>query len=258
MRRRDFISFVGAGAVTWPIAARAQPVPMPVVGYLSTGSADSDGTFLVAFRKGLSETGHVEGKNVAIEYRWAEFQMDRLPAMAADLVDRSVAAIATIGGTPTALVAKAATSTIPIVFYLGIDPVQFGLVTSLNRPGGNMTGVAALQAELVAKRVELLREMVPKAASLALLVNPANRYTETETQVSQDSARSLGLQLHVLRASTASEIDSAFAALAGLQADALLVSADLLLLSRREQIVAAAAGHALPTIYGWREYAAVL
>ena len=246
---------MGAGAVTWPIAARAQPVPMPVVGYLSTGSADSDGTFLVAFRKGLSETGHVEGKNVAIEYRWAEFQMDRLPAMAADLVDRSVAAIATIGGTPTALVAKAATSTIPIVFYLGIDPVQFGLVTSLNRPGGNMTGVAALQAELVAKRVELLREMVPKAASLALLVNPANRYTETETQVSQDSARSLGLQLHVLRASTASEIDSAFAALAGLQADALLVSADLFLLSRREQIVAAAAGHALPTIYGWREYA---
>lgn len=229
---------------------------MPVVGYLSTGSAESDaGTFLVAFRKGLTETGHVEGKNVAIEYRWAEFQMDRLPAMAADLVDRSVAVIATIGGTPTALVAKAATSTIPIVFYLGIDPVQFGLVTSLNRPGGNMTGVAALQAELVAKRVDLLRELVPKAASLALLVNPANRYTETETQVSQDSARSLGLQLHLLRASTAGEIDTAFAALAVLQADALLVSADLFLLSRREQIVAATAGHALPTIYGWREYA---
>ena len=181
--------------------------------------------------------------------------MDRLPAMATDLVDRSVAAIATIGGTPTALVAKAATLTIPIVFYLGIDPVQYGLVTSLNRPGGNMTGVAALQAELVAKRVELLRELVPKAASLVLLVNPANRYTETETQVSQESARSLGLQLHVLRASTVGEIDTAFAALAGLQADALLVSADLFLLSRREQIVAGAAGHALPTIYGWREYA---
>jgi putative ABC transport system substrate-binding protein len=256
MGRRRFVAFFG-GAAVWPFAAHAQQTAMPTIGYLTTGSPESDAVpFLAAFHQGLGETGHVEGKNVAIEYRWAEFQMDRLPAMAADLVRRPVAAIAAIGGTPTALVAKVATSTIPIVFYLGIDPVQSGLVASLNRPGGNMTGVAALQAELVVKRVELLHELAPKAAAIALLVNPSNRYTETETLVAQDGARSLGLQLHVLRASTASDIDAAFGMLAELRAGALLVSADLFLLSRREQLVALAAQHALPAIYAWREYAA--
>src|SRR5437764_98342 len=169
---------------------------MPVIGYLTTGSPESDAVpFLAAFRQGLGEIGYVEGRNVAIEYCWAEFQMDRLPEMAGDLVRRPVTAIAAIGGTPTALVAKAATSAIPVVFYLGVDPVEFGLVASLNRPGGNMTGVAALQANLVAKRVELLHELVSKAAVVALLINPANRYSETEARVAQDAASSLGLQL---------------------------------------------------------------
>lgn len=255
LRRREFLSVVGGAALAWPLAARAQQPTMPVIGYLSTGSPESDAVpFLAAFHQGLGETGYVEGKNVAIEYRWAEFQMERLPAMAADLVRRPVAAIAAIGGTPTALVAKVATSTIPIVFYLGIDPVRSGLVASLNRPGGNMTGVAALQAELVVKRVELLHELAPKAAGIAVLVNPSNRYTETETLVAQDGAHSLGLQLHILRASTANDIDAAFGMLAQLRAGALLVSADLFLLSRREQLVALAAQHALPAIYAWREY----
>ena len=231
---------------------------MPVIGYLSTGTLESDAVpFLAAFRQGLGETGYIEGQNVAIEYRLAEFQNDRLPAMAADLVRRSVTAIATIGGTPPALVAKAATSTIPIVFYSGVDPVQFGLVASLNRPGGNVTGVAALQAALIAKRIELLHETVPKASVVALLVNPTNRYTETETQVLYDGARSLGLQLHVVRASTVSDIDIAFGTVTELRPGALIISADLFLHSQREQLVALAAKHVLPTIYAWREYGTV-
>jgi putative ABC transport system substrate-binding protein len=254
MRRREFIKLLGGASAMWPLATHAQQPAMPVIGYLTTGTPESDVPFLAAFREGLRVTGHTEGKNVAIEYRWAEFQMDRLPALADDLVRRQVAAIAAIGGTPPALVAKAATSISPVVFYLGIDPIRFGLVASLNRPGGNMTGVAALQAELVAKRVELLHELVPKATVIALLVNPTNRYTETETQVTQDGARSLGLQLRVLNASTASEIDAAFTQV---PADVLLVSADLFLLSRREQIVARAAEHALPAIYAWHEYSTV-
>jgi putative tryptophan/tyrosine transport system substrate-binding protein len=256
VRRREFISLVGSAAAAWPLAARAQSSGMPVIGYLTTGTPESDAVpFLAAFREGLRATGRTEGKNVSIEYRWGEFQTDRLPALADDLIRHQVAAIAAIGGTPTALVAKAATSTIPVVFYLGIDPVRFGLIASLSRPGGNMTGVAALQAELVAKRVELLHELVPKAAVIALLVNPTNRYTETETQVSQETAGSLGLQLRVLNASTGAEIDAAFEALPQTRAHVLLVSADLFLLSRREQIVAQAAEHLLPAIYGWQEYA---
>ena len=256
MRRRDFIKGIAGSATVWTYAARAQQPAMPVIGYLSTGTPESDAApFLAAFREGLRVTGHIEGKNVAIEYRWAEFQMDRLPALADDLVRRQVAVIAAMGGTPPALVAKAATSTIPVVFYLGIDPIRFGLISSLSRPGGNMTGVAALQAELVGKRVELLHELVPKATVMALLVNPTNRYTETETQVSQDSVRSLGLQLRVLKASTAAEIDAAFESLVQARADVLLVSADLFLFSQRNQIVTRAAEHLLPAIYGWHEYA---
>jgi putative ABC transport system substrate-binding protein len=252
MQRRDFIKAVAGSAATLSFPARAQELSPPVIGYLTTGTRESDAVpFLTAFREGLRATGRIEGKNFSIEYRWAEFQMDRLPELADDLVHRQVAAIAAIGGTPTALVAKAATSTIPIVFYLGIDPVHFGLVASLNRPGGNMTGVAALQAELVAKRVELLHELVPKASVVALLVNPTNRYTETETQVSQDTTRSLGLQLRVLNAHTAVEIE---AVLAQAGADVLLVSADLFLHSQRERIVARAAEQMLPAMYGWHEY----
>jgi putative ABC transport system substrate-binding protein len=235
--------------------SRAQQPAMPVIGCLSTGSPESDAVHLAAFRQGLGEIGYVEGQNVTIEYRWAEFQYERLSAMAADLVRRPVTAIAAIGGTPPALAAKAATSTIPIVFYVGIDPIEFDLVASLNRPGRNMTGVAALQHELVAKRFELLHELVPKAAVVAVLVNPTNSYTESETRAAHDGARSLGLQLHFLRASTVSDIDAVFETLDELRAGALLIGADLFLFNRRNQLVALAAQHALPAIYGWREYA---
>jgi len=195
---------------------RAQQPAMPMIGYLSYASADYEAaTLLLAFSQGLREIGYVDGQNVTIEYRWAEFQYERLAPMAADLVRHSVTVIAAIGGMPPALVAKATTSTIPIVFQVGINPVEFGFVTSLNRPGGNMTGIAALQGELVAKRIELLHEMVPKATVVALLVNPNNRYTETEN--AQDGAHSLGLELHVVRAGTRSEIDRAFGTLADLR-----------------------------------------
>ena len=257
MRRRDFINAAAGAAAVWPLAAQAQQQPkLPVVGYLSTGSPEADATpFLAAFRKGLGEMSFVEGKNVMIEYRWANFRYERLSAMAADLAQRSVAVIAAIGGTPTGLAAKAATSTVPIVFYLGIDPVKFGLVASLNHPGQNVTGIAALQAELVAKRIEFLHELVPKAAVAALLVNPDNPYTEPEARAVQDAARSLGLgELQILQASTASEIDAAFRTLPQLHVDALIVSADLFLLSQQKQIVAAATQYNLPTMYPWREY----
>jgi putative tryptophan/tyrosine transport system substrate-binding protein len=257
MRRREFIAALGGTAIIWPRIAAAQQAAVPVIGYLSTGSSLSDAiTFLPAFRKGLGEVGYVEGQNVEIDYRWGEFQYERLPSMVADIVRRQVSAIAAIGGTPPALVAKAATSSIPIVFYLGIDPVRFGLVASLNRPGGNITGIAALQADLVAKRIELLHELVPKAADVALLVNPSNSYTDTEARVLEDSARSLGLQLHVLRATNVKEIDVAFETLRGSRPDALLISADLFLLSQHQQIAELAARHALPAMYPWREYVA--
>ena len=256
MRRREFISLLGGAATAWPLAASAQQPAMPVIGYLTTGSPESDALPLAAFRQGLSETGYVETQNVTIQYRWAEFQYDRLAPMAADLVRQRVSAIASLGGTPSALVAKAATSTIPIVFYIGIDPVEFGLIASFSHPGGNMTGVGGLQGDLIAKRIEFLHEIVPKAAVVAFLVNPNNRYTETETRVLQDGAHSLGLELHVVRASTASEIDTAFRTLAGLRPDALLVSAGFVLLSMRKQLVALAAQHALPAVWPWREYVA--
>jgi putative ABC transport system substrate-binding protein len=255
MRRREFITLVGGAAVVGAlITARAEPA-MPVVGYLSYTSAEYEAAALLpAFRQGLREIGFVEGENVTIEYRWAEFHHERLAQMAADLVRHSVTAIAALGGTPPALVAKAATSTIPIVFQAGIDPVEFGLVKSLNRPGGNMTGIAALQGELIAKRIELLHEMVPKAALFVLLVNPSNPYTEAETRVLQGGAHSLGVELHVAHASTASEIDKAFGTFADLHADALLVSADLFLLGQYQQIVTLAAEHALPAMCPWSEF----
>jgi putative tryptophan/tyrosine transport system substrate-binding protein len=255
MRRRDFVTLLGSVAA-WPLATQAQQLAPPVVGYLSTGSPEADATpFLAAFRKGLGEMGFIEGKNVAFEYRWANFHYERLPAMAAELAQRSVAVIAAIGGTPTGLAAKAATATVPVVFYLGIDPVKFGLVASLNRPGGNITGIAALQAELVAKRIELLHELVPKAKVAALLVNPDNPYTGPEARAVQEAARSLGLgDLQILRANSGSEIDAAFGKLAQLHVGALIVSADLFLLSQHRQIVERAAQQIMPTMYPWREY----
>jgi putative tryptophan/tyrosine transport system substrate-binding protein len=255
VKRREFITLFG-GAAAWPLAANAQQPILPVVGYLSTGSPEADATpFLAAFRKGLGEMSFVEGKNVVIEYRWANFRYEQLSAMATELAQRPVAVIAAIGGTPTGLAAKAATSTVPIVFYLGIDPVKFGLVASLNRPGGNVTGIAALQVELVAKRIEFLHELVPRATVAALLANPDNPYTEPEARAVQDAARSLGLgELKILRASSAPEIDAAFQSLPQLRVDTLIVSADLFLLSQHKQIVAAAAQQNLPTMYPWREY----
>src|SRR6516164_2142825 len=220
MRRRDFSAFLGGTAVVWSIGARAQQ-PMPVIGYLAYGHPETDDFRVPSFRRGLNETGYVEGQNVAIEYRWARGQYEQLPDLAADLVRRKVSVIAAMAGAPPALAAKAATSTIPIVVMLA-DPVQFGLVAGLNRPGGNITGVAILATELVAKRLELLHELLPSANVIAALINPANTAsTEVAIRNLKDAARALGLQLHFLRASTAAEIDTAFEGLAVSGADAL-------------------------------------
>jgi putative ABC transport system substrate-binding protein len=251
MLRREFITLFGGVAVALPLAAGAQQ-PTPVIGYLSVGSPQTDNIpqRLVAFWRSLNEAGYVEGRNVAIEYRGAEGHYDRLPALAADLVRRQVTVIVT-PGTPPTTAAKAATSTIPIVFDLGIDPVQSGFIASLNRPGGNITGVAVLTAELAGKRLDLLHELLPRAGVIALLVNPTNPVTDTETRSFQDAARSLGLRAHVL-----SEIDAAFRTLHELQAGALVVSGDPLFTSQRAQIVALAARDAVPAIYIYRDFVA--
>ena len=257
MRRRGLIALVAAAAIAWPVGARAQQ-PMPVIGYLSPGSLQSDNipARLPAFRQGLNEMGYMEGQNVTIEYRGAQGQNDRLPDLAADLVRRQVSVIVT-NSPPPALAAKAATATIPIVFLLGIDPVQSGFVVSLNRPGGNITGVSLLNAELAGKRLDLLHELLPTAAVVALLVNPTNpSNSELETTSLQDAARALGLQAHVLRASTPSEIDAAFGALVDLRAAALVVAGDPFLTSERAQITALTARYAVPAIYVYREFAA--
>ena len=254
MRRRAFITLFG-GAAAWPLVAHAQQPKLPVVGYLSTGSPEADATSLAAFRQGLGDMSFVEGQNVVIEYRWANFRYERLSVMAADLAQRSVAVIAAIGGTPTGLAAKAATATVPIVFWLGIDPVKFGLVASLNHPGGNVTGIVGAPAELIAKRIQFLHELAPKATVVAMLANPENPYTEPEARAVQDAAHSLGLgELQILRASSTSEIDGIFQRLPQLHVDALIVSADLFLLSQHKQIAAAAARQNLPTMYPWPEY----
>ena len=254
MRRRELVLLIG-GALIAPRAPRAQQQAMPVIGYLSAGSPKSDDFRLAAFWQGLNETGYVEGHNVAIEYRWAPAQYDRLPALAADLVRHRVTVIAAAGIPPT-FAAKAANSTIPIAFLAGIDPVEFGLIASLNRPGGNMTGIAILTAELAGKRLQLLHELAPTASVIALLVNPADpAATDSETRHLQDAIRSLGLQLHILPASTPGEIDSAFETLAEHHAGALIVSTDPLFTNQRAQIVALAARHAVPMVYVWREFA---
>jgi putative tryptophan/tyrosine transport system substrate-binding protein len=253
VRRREFITLLG-GAAAWPLAARAQQAAMPVIGFLGGYSPNVFASRLRAFRQGLSETGYVEGQNVSIEYRWAEAQNDRLPAQVADLMRRQIAVIVA-GGPPAALAAKAATATIPIVFTIAGDPVQFGLVASLNRPGGNLTGVTSLNVEVGPKQLELLHELVPTATIIALLVNPTSpNLAESTTQDVQAAARTLGLQLHVLHASTERDFDAVFAALARLRAGGLVISADPLFNSRPDQLVALGARHAVPTIYQYREF----
>jgi ABC-type uncharacterized transport system substrate-binding protein len=258
MRRREFITLLGGAAVAWPLAASAQQAAMPVIGYLNPTSPDAFADRLRAFHRGLKETGYVEGENVAIEYRWAENQLDRLPALAADLVRRRVAVIAASGGMPSILAAKAATTTIPIVFIVNEDPVRLGLVASLARPSGNLTGINIFNAELTAKRLGLLRELVPAATRVAVLVNPANAASaETTLREVEPAARALGLQIQVLNASTIREIDAAFATFARERPDALLVGTDPFFSSRRVQISLQAMRHAIPATYSTRDIADV-
>jgi putative ABC transport system substrate-binding protein len=256
MNRRYLITLLGGAAMAAAGAARAQQKRVPVIGFLSGVSPGPYGPFVAAFRQGLSETGYVEGQNLAIEYRWAEGSYDRLPALAADLVGRKVDLIATGGGTVAALAAKSATSTIPIVFAGGGDSIANGLVASLARPGGNVTGVTFLAVELLAKRLELLSELVPRGRLIALLVNPNNANTEREMRNVQEAARAKGVQLDIVKARTESDIDAALASLVQRQAGGLVVSGDVFFNSRREQLVALASRHAIPTIYGFREFAA--
>jgi len=249
MRRRAFLTLLG-GAAAWPLAARAQTA-MPVIGYLSGREANDK--VEAAFHRGLKEAGFVEGQNVRIEYRWAQGQYDRLPALVAELLRRPVDVLFTTGGTVSALAAKAATTTIPIVFVTGSDPIKFGLVVSLNRPGGNATGVSFLVNVLTAKQFELLHEMVPRAKLVGFLANPINPNTESDIRNVRVAAESLGLLVHILNASKEDDIDAAFAALAERRADALLVSTDPYFQIRADQVAALAARHAMPTMYSFRE-----
>ena len=253
--RRELLAALGGAAVAWPLAARAQQPAMPVIGFLNSASPATYSHLLGAFRQGLKDSGLIEGENVAIEYRWAENEFDQLPALARELVRRQVAVIAAMGGIHSALAAKAATSTIPIVFNIGDDPVRLGLVASLARPGGNVTGVNNLIYELVAKRLALLRELVPAAARIAVLVNPANAQTETTLRDVEAAARPVGLQIQIAKAGTAKEIDAAFAVLVRNQVDGLFVPPDPLFISRRIQLVQLAARHAVPATYPVRDFA---
>jgi putative tryptophan/tyrosine transport system substrate-binding protein len=257
MKRREFITLLGgaaaSGSFAWQRAACAQQPATPVIGFLSSASPAPYARMVTAFRQGLSEAGYVEGRNAAIEFRWAEGQYDRMPAMAAELVRRQVAVI--IANTPGVQAVMAATTTIPIVFAVAGDPVKDGLVASLNRPGGNVTGVTVLGVEVGPKRLELLHEFVPKATIVALLVNPTSPFAETTSRDLQAASRTLGLQLHILHASTARDIDDAFATLVQLQAGALVIGSDPFFVSRIEKLAELTVRHAVPTIYQYREFA---
>jgi putative ABC transport system substrate-binding protein len=254
MNRREFVLALGGAAAAWPLNAGAQQPAMPVVGFLNTRARGEDPRLLAAFHQGLKEVGYVESRNVAIEYRFAEGQNDRLPAMAADLVHRQVAVIAANG--PAVVAAKAATTTIPIVFTVGLDPVELGLVASLNQPGGNITGVTALFDELGPKRLELLQELVPTATIIALLLNPTYPSAENQSRDLQAAAHTLGLQLHVLHASSERDLDTAFATLVQVRAGALMIGNDPFFNSRSERLAAMSVRHAMPTIFQNREFAA--
>jgi ABC-type uncharacterized transport system substrate-binding protein len=263
VRRREFITLLGGAAAAWPLAVRAQQPTVRTIGWLSPRSSDTEnnaGGFrrglsdLAAFRRGLSETGYVEGKNLTIDYRWAEGQYDRLPALAADLVRSQVAVIVTAGGPEPARAAQAATPTIPIVFQSGSDPVQDGLVKSFNRPGGNATGVHVFTTSLGPKRLEVLRELVPKVSVIAFLVNPSSQIREMQVKQVEDAARAIGQNIIVLQASDDSEVDFAFATLVERGAGALLMSADLFFQVRRDRLVALAARYKVPVMYEWPEF----
>jgi len=255
MRRREFIKAATASAVAWPFAARAQQSAIPVLGFVNVASAKNFVRPLSAFLKGLGEVGYVDGQNVTIEYRWAEGKNDRLPSFVADLIERKVKVIAATS-TPAAIVAKAATTTIPIVFTTADDPVRLGLVTSLNRPGGNVTGATQATVEVAPKQLQLLHELVPKARVMALLVNPAiPTLADSSTRALQAAARTLGLNLHVLNASTEGEFNGVFAKLIQLRAGGLVIGSDPFFTSRTEQLAALAVHHAVPAVYHWREFA---
>jgi putative ABC transport system substrate-binding protein len=256
MRRREFITLLG-GAATWPLAARAQQPAMPVIGLLSPRSPAVDAPLIAVIRQGLNDTGFVEGRNVALDYRWADGQYDRLATLADDLVHRQVAVIVTLGGEISALAAKTTTTSIPIVFLGGTDPVRSGLVSSLNRPGGNITGVSSFIFDLEPKRLGLLRELRPNATRIAVLVNPNSTNAEMQVNDIQIAAHSVGQQIDILIASTIRDIDAAFARLAQVRADALLVAADPLFFNRVSQIVVLATRHAIPALYFRREFVAV-
>jgi putative tryptophan/tyrosine transport system substrate-binding protein len=257
MRRREFITLLGGAAMAWPLGARAQQPAMPVIGLLDSRSPGTIEYLLSAFRQGLKDTGYVEGDNVAIEYRWAENEVDRLPLLAAELVRRQVAVIAATAGAHTAFAAKEATTTIPIVFGVSEDPVRLGLVASLARPGGNLTGINFLSAELVAKRLELLRELVPAARRIAVLVNPAGPTTETTSRDVDAAARTLGLQIEVLNATTSGEIIAAFVTIVRERHDALFVGTDPFFNSRRVQMVHLATHHKVPATYPGRQWSEI-
>jgi putative ABC transport system substrate-binding protein len=256
MRRRDFIKVVAGSVAPWPLVARAQQNAMPVIGFLHGASPQGAAPSLAAFLKGLSETGYLEGQNVAIEYRWAEGRIDRLPALAAELVHRQVAVIAATT-TPASLAARTATKTIPTVFETSADPVKLGLVASLNRPGGNVTGVTQTNAETAPKRLELLHELLPSERVMALLVNPTDSVlAETQVNAVSAAARTLGLELRILHASTERDFDAVFAKLPQLPAGGLVIGADVLFTSHIEQLAALTVRHAVPAAYQWRQFAA--
>ena len=257
IRRRAFITLLGSAAAAWPLAARAQQPKMPVVGYLDVGSPTGSAQFVAAFREGLSKTGYLEGSNVTIEYRWADGQAERLGELALDLIRRQVTVLATPGSTAAALAAKAATTSIPIIFTIGADPVAAGLVPSLRRPGSNVTGVATLNMEVGPKRLELLREAVPSAQIVALLANPTNpAISEPLSRDAQEAARALGLQLHILHASNDGEIETAFAALRVVQAGGVVIGSDQFFNSRSAQLAALALKYSVPSIYQYRAFTA--